>query len=137
MTVFIGGEYEPLYQNKHTPEMIPLVMLASTEIRKAYGSNEVTDTLVTKILLGVFGCAPAYDRFFREAARKYRVCSGIWNEKSLRSLWGYYEKYREQFEALQREFAANGLYYPPMKLLDMCLWQLGFDESPPKQEVDE
>lgn len=26
-----------------------------------------SDTLVTKILLGTLGCAPAYDRYFRQA----------------------------------------------------------------------
>lgn len=31
----------------------------------------MTDTLLTKILLGTFGCAPAYDTYFRMALRKY------------------------------------------------------------------
>ena len=124
----MSGRFEPLFQDEHTAEMIPLTMEATEEIKNVYSGNSVTDTLITKILLGVFGCAPAYDDYFRYAARKHKVCSGSWNKRSIRSLWQYYECHREAFEKLRHEFVVEGLRYTPMKLLDMCLWQIGFDE---------
>jgi hypothetical protein len=47
--------------------------------------NKPTDTLVTKIMLGVFANVPAYDRYFRRA-----VGVGSFNEKSLLKLFDYY-----------------------------------------------
>ena len=28
---------------------------------------------------------------------------------------------------LRKQFANEGVYYTPMKLIDMCFWQLGVD----------
>ncbi|MBQ8183830.1 MAG: hypothetical protein IJ025_08050 [Clostridia bacterium] len=36
-------------------------------IMKSTGDTEISDTLITKILLGVYGCIPAFDRFFKDA----------------------------------------------------------------------
>lgn len=86
-----------------------------------------TDTLVTKILLGVFGCAPAYDRYFRRAVSHYKICSCSFSEISLNDLYSYYQSHFDDFEYLRHQFMQEGVYYTPMKLLDMCFWQLGFD----------
>jgi hypothetical protein len=129
--VLVSGKYEAFFQNGHTPDLIDLIMDASKTIRESYvgiSVPSVSDTLITKILLGVFGCAPAYDRFFIFAARKYNICSGSWNEDSLRSIWQYYEQHREEFEKIRQEITVERLHYPPMKLMDMGLWQIGFDE---------
>jgi len=60
--------------------------------------------------------------------------SGQWGERSLRSLWLYYEHHQEAFEKLRHKIPLEGFLYPPMKLMDMCLWQIGYDESPKKNE---
>lgn len=47
-----------------------------TNIQSVDGKKKkvnVTDTLVTKILLGTLGCIPAYDRFFIDGLRKKRL----------------------------------------------------------------
>lgn len=125
-----SGRYEKLFADAKTAETVPLVMQASEEIRKSYLPNKASDTLVTKILLGVFGCAPAYDQYFRAAARKYKVCSGEWGIASLQQLWDFYQTNYALFENLQCEITFDGgSTYPPMKLMDMCLWQIGFDEE--------
>jgi len=69
----VSEKYELLYQSEHTAEIIPLTLEAAKTIRRSYGDSPVTDTLITKILLGVFGCTPAYDRYFKDSARKYKV----------------------------------------------------------------
>ena len=59
---------------------------ASVRIRKAYAdeqpsfegiTNNATDTLVTKILLGALGCVPAYDRYYVQAVRRYGISAEI------------------------------------------------------------
>ena len=74
-----------------------------------------TDTFVTKILLGVFGITPAYDRYFKRAVTSYNVSSGNFNEKSLMDLYSYYEMYFDEFENLRKQFLEEGVYYTPMK----------------------
>jgi hypothetical protein len=105
-------------------------MDASQKITAAYMGNSVTDTLSTKILLGIFGCVPAYDRYFKDGAGKYEICAQRWGTQSLHSLWQYYNKYRDEFDRLRHEISNDGLLYPPMKLMDMCLWQIGYDDDP-------
>ena len=52
-----------------------------------------------------------------------------WGERSLSSLWLYYEYHREAFEELRKNLSMDDFLYTPMKLMDMCLWQIGFDEE--------
>ncbi|HWL22390.1 MAG TPA: hypothetical protein VNR38_01325 [Ureibacillus sp.] len=82
----------------------------------------LTDTLVTKILLGVYGVAPAYDRYFNEAVRLHGI-SAIFNVNSMKQLIQFYKLYQNEFEKCQEEI---GVHYPPMKLIDMYFWQVGF-----------
>ncbi|MGN0488624.1 MAG: hypothetical protein ACI4HO_05140 [Ruminococcus sp.] len=89
--------------------------------------DRLSDTFVTKILLGVFGCVPAYDRYFKSAVSYYKVCSQNFNEHTLIDLYSFYNLYFEEFENLRKQFANEGVYYTPMKLIDMCFWQLGVD----------
>lgn len=81
----------------------------------------------TKILLGVFGCVPAYDRYFKKAVKIYNVCSSDFNEKSLSQLYSFYNENKGSFDKLQKQFESEGAFYTPMKLVDMCFWQIGFD----------
>lgn len=131
--IILSGRYDALFADEHSPDLIPLIMKLSHEIKEAYGDKPASDTLITKIILGVYGCAPAYDRYFRNAAVKYNVCSGSWNENSLRAVWQYYEEHKEPLEKIRREMRLDGGLYPPMKLMDMCLWQIGFDEDSAKE----
>lgn len=123
-------KFTPLFNTRQTMETVPLTLEASKVIAKAYSGNHPTETLISKILLGVFGAAPAYDKYFKDAARKYKVCSGIWGEKSLVELWRYYKQHQDVFEKLRHDISPEGFLYTPMKLMDMCLWQIGDDERP-------
>ena len=97
-------------------------------INKVYPNTiSKTKTFVTKILLGVFGCVPAYDRYFCSAVKKYNICSGNFNRNSLNDLHLYYQLYFNEFEELRNRFLEEGIFYTPMKLIDMCFWQLGYD----------
>lgn len=90
-------------------------------------NDRLSDTFVTKILLGVFGCVPAFDRYFVKAVSHYKVCSQSFNERSLMNLQTFYNLHFEAFENLRKQIENEGVYYTPMKLIDMCFWQLGLD----------
>lgn len=94
--------------------------------------NELSNTLITKILMGTLGCVPAYDRYFIDGARKEKVTTGNFNERSLLKLVDFYETNTDALEACRKKLKVQGLPYPQMKLLDMGLWQIGFENNPDK-----
>lgn len=88
-----------------------------------------TDTLVTKILLGTFGCVPAYDQYYVKSVKKYRISSRVFNRKSVCNIAKFYCDNSVEFEKLRKElFCQLGVDYPPMKLMDMCFWKAGYSE---------
>lgn len=89
-------------------------------------TNNATDTLITKILLGTMGCVPAYDRYYIDAVKKYKVSSGQYNSASVKGVATYYCEHEEEFESLRMELSKCGVEYPPMKLMDMCFWQAAY-----------
>ena len=123
-------KYDKLYDDSF--ENIDLINELTELINKLYvhkitNKERLSDTFVTKILLGVFGCVPAYDSYFKSAVKHYKVCSQNFNERSLISLYSFYNLYFNEFENLRKQFENEGVYYTPMKLIDMCFWQLGLD----------
>lgn len=108
----------------------------SERIRRAYaveiasvegGTNNATDTLVTKILLGTLGCVPAYDRYYVRAVKQYNVSVGVYNKESVRDIAKYYLSHKDEFEIVREELSICGTPYPAMKLMDMCMWQAAFE----------
>ena len=89
-------------------------------------NRNATETLVTKILLGTYGCIPAFDRYLKSALRFFGCKSLIVNETSLEWLNYLWERVEELISGYKE---INKLYekenYPPMKILDMCLWGFG------------
>ena len=85
--------------------------------------------MITKILLGVFGCVPAYDRYFKDGLRSAGIASTQFSQRSIAGLLQFYEHYYDDFEALRLKISAYGVEYPPMKNIDMCFWQIGYDND--------
>lgn len=113
----------------------PVVELSS-ELSNVYqreAGGIPSDTLLTKILLGTIGCAPAYDRYLKWALRETRAATAAFNERSLRELGRLYVVQKRHFEKLQHQFSSRGVAYPPMKVLDMCFFQYGLEHQ---QEVN-
>lgn len=117
-------EYAALF-TENVPN-IDLVMQAAEVVCNGYGEHKVSDTLVTKILLGIFGCVPAYDRYFKNAVKKYGI-SATFNAESLTGLWDYFIKYESIINSACAKMEIPVDLYTPMKLMDMCFWQIGFD----------
>lgn len=132
-------KYNPLFNISAAElcekENLALLEDISNRIKKTYADempskkdsvNNATDTLVTKILLGTLGCVPAYDRYYIEGVKKYKISSGQYNSTSVYSVAQYYCKYEETFEKLRTELSKCGVEYPAMKLMDMCFWQAAY-----------
>lgn len=126
---FVEEISKPKYDELYTDFCnIDSIFQAVKQIEDKYPNDiSSTDTFKTKILLGVFGCAPAYDRYFKQAVKKYKVCYSNFNERSMVQLYSFYNENKDAFENLRKQFESNGTFYPPMKLMDMCFWQIGID----------
>ena len=140
--IILEDKYTPLLGI--TPEslldesMLNLLDDISNRIRKTYAkeqstvggsTNNATDTLVTKILLGTLGCVPAYDRYYVQAVRKYGISSGGYDRRSVQDVARYYLSHKNRFEEVRKELCRSGIEYPAMKIMDMCLWQVSFEDN--------
>ncbi len=89
--------------------------------------NDVSYTLITKILMGTLGCVPAYDRYFISGIKNQKVATGIYNIKSVLQLVDFYEKNADRLDQVQKSMIVSDLLYPQMKIIDMGFWQIGYD----------
>lgn len=97
----------------------------------------VSDTLITKILLGTIGCVPAYDRFFISGMRLKGLSFSTLNNKNFWQLIEYYKSNLQEFNhARETVSSASHMDYPIMKIVDMYFWEIGFTNLP-KEEIKE
>ena len=103
-------------------------------IKNSYEPDNATETLTTKILMGTFGCVPAFDRFLKEGISTYISLYGEDIDGS--SLHETIEdKPCDTFVALAKlaikekdAFTLSStIIYPPMKCVDMYLWEIGYE----------
>lgn len=92
-------------------------------------ASDVSPVLITKILMGTLGCVPAYDRFFVDGIKKYKVTTQEYSLESVRKLAKFYEAHNDRLEEARRGMRTEDLTYPQMKLLDMGFWQVGFEKE--------
>ena len=93
------------------------------------GIEPITETLTTKILLGTYGCIPANDRMYKTGVGAFggtqRLGLNSYSE-IMRFYWSNWNNIRMHLEgaplAIQDDPETP---YPPMKLMDMCFWQIG------------
>jgi len=90
-----------------------------------------TNTLTTKIILGVYGCFPALDDYFKKGFNSYNNIKISINQKKTfknfyNNLKNFYFANKGAFETKKQEIKANrSINYPPMKLVDMYFWEYG------------
>ena len=91
----------------------------------------VTDTLLTKILLGTLGCIPAYDRFFLDGLKKKKIKPHTkLSEKNFLEVVNFYQENKDEFLKVQTIIEDKiGITYPIMKLLDMYFFTLGYTDT--------
>jgi hypothetical protein len=126
--------------NNYDVESLAAIRTAYSDLRRLLlpGGNTAL-TLVTKVLVAVTGCVPAYDTYFRAGVRK--VAAGISDEKfrrlsmeSLGFLAEFYRANRQVVDELRDESATwkfmdsspSGDKLTRAKILDMYFFDLGF-----------
>ena len=138
--IILDPFYSPLWEISPEEliknENLDLLDHVFNRIRKAYADqqssveskpNNATDILITKILLGTLGCVPAFDTYLIETLRKYNFSRKSYSRESIKEIANYYLANKDEFEKLRFEMSECGTTYPPMKLMDMCLWQNAYD----------
>ena len=86
--------------------------------------TSVTDTLVSKIILGTIGCIVAYDKYLIRTLSKLHICQSF-NSNSINSIIGFARVNQDDIMRLTEEL---GELYTPMKVVDMYLWEQGLIE---------
>ncbi len=135
----LGIECYELQENKTNQELLEEL---NKKLRKHYkgvrekvndSKSKISDTLITKILMGTLACVPAYDRYFNYAVKKYKISTATYNVDSILKLCEFYEINKEVFDKEITEMYINGnnvIPYPQMKFLDIGFWKIGYDEDP-------
>jgi hypothetical protein len=62
----VAPEIWDLDLDHYDTDGIDLVLQTVLDVRRALRPVEASDTLITKVMLGVFGCVPAFDTYFRK-----------------------------------------------------------------------
>jgi hypothetical protein len=119
----------------YTKENIKIILHTYEEIKRHLVPSGNKDlTLVTKILLGVFGFIPAFDNNFCKSFRKiFRKQCGfsVVNEKSLSCIKQFYDANRHEIDKLSKEIFTTdfmtgkktNIHYSKAKIIDMYGWQ--------------
>ncbi|MDO4608273.1 MAG: hypothetical protein Q4B40_03680 [Clostridia bacterium] len=96
------------------------------DLNKNTNTKHISDTLITKILLGTLGCTPAYDQYFKKGIKSQKVATGNFSKKSIEAIIDFYEKNNSVFEDMRKIFnPQNNIIYPQMKIIDMIFWYIG------------
>ncbi len=96
----------------------------SQQIRVAL-PGRATDTLVSKVMLGVFGNIPAFDRFFRSGLGSFTLGAA-----SLEKVKNYFDSHKDSIANIRPEtidFQGNptGRLYTQAKVIDMVFFVEG------------
>ena len=108
--------------DKYDEDNIRLLLNCKQQIIEVLGKeNKPSDTLITKIMLGVFANIPAYDQYFRKSLKLHSV-----NKKSLLKIKKFYNENKETFDSFKIhtfDFLTStetNTIYTKAKLIDMC-----------------
>lgn len=104
----------------------------ANDIHTAMGTpKHVSDTLVTKILMGVYGCMPAYDRYFKSGIAAYGGTANV-NKKNIKDVLGELAKIAKALAPQITPILSSAIIswdkcalYTPMKIIDMTFWEIG------------
>ncbi len=146
--VLCSEKYKPLINyNPFTDtgyKNVSLIEELVKDIRKCYkgkeyydeGSNKakvidnVTDTLVSKIILGTIGCTIAYDRYVRSSLERYKFIQKL----STDSFIQLREFAKSNELIIKKELSRlDNEIYTPMKILDMYFYEKGLDDENTKK----
>lgn len=108
--------------------------------KKFSKKDNISETLTTKVLMGIFACTPAYDRFFKDGIKRYNKenhtrISASYSKNSYNQLKDFISSCGDNCNLVLR--SNSEISYPKMKLIDMYFWQIGFSNSFKAVQLDE
>lgn len=132
---------EQLYSSKNLPlfnvdqdnfkQNIPLIESVYSNIENFYNSLicnnkqfKASETLITRILLGVYGCVPAYDRFMCYGLKYYGIQKS--GKNKFQVLCDWINQNPDFLSDIIKFKKSNFNHYPFMKIVDMYFWELGY-----------
>lgn len=143
VNVFYSGGHEFLKcstDNEVSRDKIDAILNLKSAIAQEYGKIQfrrgnnplqpisTTDTLMSKVILGTFGCVPAYDEFFIRGLKELGLIRRKFNREGLIEIFSFYEQnQREIQDCALLILQKTGKNYPVMKIIDMYFWQIGYD----------
>lgn len=135
----IRKAYEPIRKNVLKEQMAFHKKIGKQFKPKSTPKSEISNILASKILLGIFGCIPAYDTFFKQGIkeifpitagkRRYPISQNF-GEGSVRQIIQCYKDNKEMFDDHQYFLKIDEtIKYPTMKKIDMLFWLEGYRKS--------
>ena len=128
--------------DNYVPENIETIIQIYNDIKKCIISGNNSDlTLITKIMLGVFGFIPAYDQYFCDTFRQIfaKVKCGFRrvNQKSLKCIKMFYDANKQIIDEISvntftTDFetgAKTKINYPKAKIIDMYGFTIGLKKN--------
>jgi len=123
--------------DEYTDTNIEKLIKCGKNIKDKLGNKRVTDTLVTKIMLGVFGNVPAFDSYFRSGSNL-----GTFNKHSLKEISHFYKSYSEIISDEASKIKtfeyhsgkASNRSYTKAKIIDMIFFIEGYKNDKNKQK---
>jgi len=143
IAVLAEEKFKPLWEHEFgagkydDTQLMKLIVEVINEIKTVYktaykpfvlheGSQQPTDTLISKILLGTFGCLPACDRFFIDGFKECGNKFSNLNLQFIQLISDFCKSNIDELIEVQNEIKdSTGFHYPMMKLVDMYYWQIG------------
>ena len=116
----------------YTETNIELLLLTAARIR--YARPGMSDTLITKIMLGVFGNVPAFDDNFRYGCKVAKICA-TFGKKSLKEIGGFYRRNAaviDKYRVPSLDFVTGqqtGRAYTCAKVMDMAFFMEGLNRK--------
>lgn len=134
--------------DSYTEKNIEKIIEIYIGIRKALIKNGNTDlTLITKIMLGVFGVIPAFDQYFcntfRDMFKDHKCRFRKLNNDSLNCIKSFYENNKViidkiAIETFTKDFLIGEktkINYPKAKIIDMYGFTIGFNKNQNKSKL--
>ena len=136
---FIAGQPRETWEidvDSYNAEKVDQLLWLYDEVRnRLLDRSSAHLTLVTKVLLGVFGVTPAFDRFFGDAFRGIVPGAGFrtFGKKSVMQIRFFYEENSSIIDKIANETrvldfksgSPTQLVYPKAKIIDMYGFILG------------
>lgn len=132
----VNGQLWTIDVDSYTQKGIALVLDSAAAIRRTLARDKwATDTLVTKIMLGVFGCVPAFDTYF---------CAGLGvgtlNVANLMRVAEFYRIHSELIDDFAQSICTRDFltgndsirHYTKAKIVDMVGFMAGYPTTDPE-----